>query len=287
MNVGVQRDARNVGGSGRESKQLGVAVMIATANSDDRGQWVGGLERDPAFSLSDGTIGTGEIEEQVADSAPDLIIMDVRTPEFDGFEVLDRIASMARPAVIFIASDGESAVRAFAVGAVDYVVRPFSDARIDMALQRAKRTVQQTRVGHLTSQVAQLLTFARQLETATEPREGARTVSTGHLVLKAEGAHHFIKTSDVIWIEAQGDFVKVQTSDKVQLVRETLHGLGRRLDRSQFLRIHRSFVVNLDHITRVEAVLYGDYAVYMSDGSKLRLSRTYRARLDAILRSRS
>ena len=286
MNVSAERDALTAAAPRREWKQLGVAVMIVTSHRDERDQWIAGLERDSTFSLSDGTIESRAIEQQVAESAPDLIIMDVRAPDFDGFEVLDRVRSLVQPAIIFTAPDGESAVRAFEIGAVDYLVRPCSDARIDLALKRAKRAIQLTRLGHLTSQVEQLLRVARRLENPTEPKVSDSAASAGQLVLKADGAHHFIKASEVIWLEAQGDFVKVQTADKAQLVRETLHALEGRLNPSQFLRIHRSFVVNLEHIVRVETALYGDYAVYMSDGSKLRLSRTYRSKLDAILKSR-
>ena len=104
------------------------------------------------------------------------------------------------------------------------------------------------------------------------------------IVLKADGALHFIKTRDVIWIEAQGDFVKVQTPGKTQLVRETLQSMERKLDAAKFLRTHRSFLVNLEHVRKVEVALYGDYVVFMSDGSKLRLSRNYRAKLKALLK---
>ena len=103
-------------------------------------------------------------------------------------------------------------------------------------------------------------------------------------MLKADGALHFIKTRDVIWIEAQGDFVKVQTQGKTQLVRETLQSMERKLDAAKFLRTHRSYLVNLEHVRKVEVALYGDYFVFMSDGSKLRLSRNYRSKLKALLK---
>ena len=95
------------------------------------------------------------------------------------------------------------------------------------------------------------------------------------IVVKAGGDLHFVKTSHVLWIEAQGDFVKVQTLEQPQLVRETLQSMEKKLDGSRFLRIHRSFLVNVQHIKRVAPALYGDHTVYMSDGSKLRLSRQF------------
>ena len=106
-------------------------------------------------------------------------------------------------------------------------------------------------------------------------------------MLKSDGALHFIKSRDVIWIEAQGDFVKVQTLAKSQMVRETLQSMERKLDTAKFLRIHRSYLVNLEHVKRIETALYGDYSVHMSDGTKLRLSRNYRPKLKELIRQGS
>ena len=124
----------------------------------------------------------------------------------------------------------------------------------------------------------------RELDAPPGPAAGAGPDYADRIVLKADGALHFIKTRDVIWIEAQGDFVKVQTQGKTQLVRETLQSMERKLDAAKFLRTHRSFLVNLEHVRKVEVALYGDYVVFMSDGSKLRLSRNYRSKLKALLK---
>jgi two-component system LytT family response regulator len=102
-------------------------------------------------------------------------------------------------------------------------------------------------------------------------------------VVKSGGDLHFVKTRDVLWIEAQEDFVKVQTAEQPHLVRETLQSMEQKLDAARFIRIHRSFLVNVEHIKRVAPALYGDHTVFMSDGSKLRLSRTYRSRLKAFV----
>lgn len=217
---------------------------------------------------------------------PDLAFLDVQMPHMDGFEVLNELDPSERPHVVFVTASEQHAIRAFEVSAVDYLLKPFDNTRLVAALARAKEAIRKERAGFLSLQVQQLLQYAREFESAGTPSGSPRTAPSDHadqLVLKADGALHFVKACDVIWIEAQGDLMKVQTVAGTQLVRETLHELEQKLDASKFLRIHRSFLVNLDHVSRVETALYGDYSVYMSDGSKLRLSRNYRAKLKALI----
>ncbi|HTO05224.1 MAG TPA: LytTR family DNA-binding domain-containing protein [Opitutus sp.] len=241
------------------------------------------LQADPEIELvasCDGRCAAGLIREH----RPDVVFMDVQMPYLDGFEVLEELDGSERPEVIFLSTGPEQAARAFDVSAVDYLLKPIDEARLGTAIRRAKTAIRHHREGYLADQVERLLHYAREWE-GKESNGGrdARLESTAHLVLKGRGALHFLKTSDVIWIEAQGDLVKVQTSTKMQHARETLQSLEQKLDAAKFLRIHRSFLVNLDHVVRVEPALYGDYAVFMSDGAKLRLSRSYRPKLNALI----
>ena len=103
------------------------------------------------------------------------------------------------------------------------------------------------------------------------------------VVLKTGSDLHFIKTADIIWVESQADFIKVHTTGTAQLVRETLQSLEDRVDPAKFLRIHRSSLVNVDHVRKVTPALYGDYTVLMSDNTVLRLSRKNRARLKLLI----
>jgi two-component system LytT family response regulator len=217
---------------------------------------------------------------------PDLLFLDVQMPGLDGFEVLAALAPSERPCVVFVTAYEQYALQAFEASAVDYLLKPFSDSRFAAALAKAKDAVRRTRTGYLTQQVEQLLRYARDVDRqSSTPASGTHTVD--QLVLKSEGALHFTKAAEIIWIEAQGDFVKVRTADKTQLVRETLHSFEQKLDGAKFIRIHRSFLANVDQVTRVEPALYGDYTVYMSDGTKLRLSRNYRAKLKALVAASS
>ncbi len=237
-----------------------------------------------------GACGDGQSAvEAIRAHSPDLVFLDIQMPKRDGFGVLAELKPAERPVVVFATAYDQHAIRAFEVCAIDYLLKPFSDARFAAALRRAKEEIRKARTSSLSSQVEQLLGHVRDLEAKRSPAEAPAPAGPGpdyadRIVLKADGALHFIKTRDVIWIEAQGDFVKVQTQGKTQLVRETLQSMERKLDAAKFLRTHRSFLVNLEHVRKVEVALYGDYFVFMSDGSKLRLSRNYRSKLKALLK---
>ena len=226
--------------------------------------------------------------EAIRAHRPDLVFLDVQMPKRDGFGVLAELKPEERPVVIFATAYDQHAIRAFEFCAMDYLLKPYSDARFTAALERAKNEIQKTQTSHLRQRVEELLAHVRGGE--PRPAEAAPAAESDYsdrIILKADGALHFIKTREVIWIEAQGDFVRVQTNGKTQLVRETLQSMERKLDAAKFQRIHRSYLVNLEHVRKVELALYGDYTVLMSDGSKLRMSRNYRSKLKALVRQSS
>ncbi len=231
---------------------------------------------------SDGQMAIDTIRTQ----RPDVVFLDVQMPRLDGFETLAAIPPSERPVVVFVTAYHQHAVRAFEVSALDYLLKPFSNARFSAALQRAKETVRRSDQAYLAKQVETLLEHVKRLQPTPTPAPAAPSVDVDladRVVIKVEGAMHFVNARDILWVEAQGDFVKVHTVDKTQLVRETLQSIEQRLDSERFLRIHRSFIVNIAHVRRVESALYGDYAVFMSNDTKLRLSRSYRAQLDTLL----
>lgn len=215
---------------------------------------------------------------------PDLIFLDVQMPKRDGFEMLEGLPAAERPIVVFVTAYDQYAIRAFEACAVDYLLKPFSDKRFQQALARAKSEVRNSRAQAIDQRLDELLARVSELRRGAPAATVAPTPEYAErIVVKAGGDLHFIKTSDVLWVEAQGDFVKVQTREQPQLVRETLQSMEQKLDANRFLRIHRSFLVNVQHIKRVAPALYGDHTVFMSDGSKLRLSRSYRSKLKAFI----
>ena len=260
------------------------------------------LARDPEIELIGESADGAAALQAIRLHHPDLLFLDVQMPKHDGFEVLAALKPSERPVVVFVTAFDQYAIRAFEACAIDYLLKPFNDARFAQALARAKEEWRRSRTAEVGHQVEALLAHVRELTGEAAPASGAReagapAASQAHalsaaqarpeyaerIVVKSGGDLHFVKTSDVLWLEAQGDFVKVQTVGQQQLVRETLQSMEQKLDASRFIRIHRSFVVNVEHIRRVAPALYGDHTVFMSDGSKLRLSRSYRNQLKALI----
>jgi two-component system LytT family response regulator len=218
---------------------------------------------------------------------PDLVFLDIQMPKRDGFDVLADLKAAERPRIIFVTAYDQYAVRAFEFYAIDYLLKPFQDARFAAALARAKSEIRHVDTDDLGRRVDRLLAHVGGLGRG-RGRAAPTTASErpDHLVVKAGGDLHFLKTQEIIWVEAQGDFVKVQTTGQSRLVRETMQNFQGKLDGTKFIRTHRSFLVNVDHVRQVTTALYGDYSVLMSDGSKLRLSRNYRGKLQALIAGR-
>lgn len=251
------------------------------------------LEADPEIELVATCADGMSAIQSIRRLRPELAFLDVQMPKRDGFQVLAELAPADRPVVVFATAFDQHAIRAFEFAAIDYLLKPFSDARFATALQRAKAEIRKAQTTELDQRVEQLLHYVREL--AGEPvhassapsvvplGDGAGAEYAERIVLKTGADLHFIKTQDVVWIEAQGDFVKVHLTGQAQLVRETLQAIEQKLEPRKFVRIHRSFIVNLEHVRKVTPALYGDYVVLMSDGAKLRLSRNYRGKFKDLL----
>jgi two-component system, LytTR family, response regulator len=219
---------------------------------------------------------------------PDLVFLDVQMPKRDGFAVLAELKPEERPAIIFVTAYDQYAVQAFEICAIDYLLKPFRDARFAAALARAKTSIRQARAGDVGRRMEDLLEHMRAtLGTAAAerplPAEASGGEASDRVVLKSGSDLHFVRKADIIWVESQADFIKVHTTGAAQLVRETLTSFEARIPAEQYLRIHRSSLVNVDHVKKVTPALYGDYTVLMSDGTVLRLSRKNRAKLKQLI----
>jgi two-component system LytT family response regulator len=213
---------------------------------------------------------------------PDLVFLDVQMPTLGGIEVLESLAEPERPAVVFVTAHHQYAVQAFEMCAVDYVLKPFADDRFESALARAKDRI---RSGDADSRAERLFECLRRLEERDGPA-AAGPDPAGRLAFKVGGEFLLVGPDEIAWFEASGDLVKFRAGGQVHQVRETLQGIERRLDPRRFLRIHRSYVVNVGAVRRIAPTAYGDYDLVMNDGVKIRVSRNFRDRLKAILPGR-
>jgi two-component system LytT family response regulator len=208
--------------------------------------------------------------------APDLLFLDVRMPEMDGFEVLRACGVERIPAVIFVTAHDEFAVRAFEAHALDYLVKPLNVERFDTALRRVRERLQMKqaveRAGRLTALLA--------AERAQREKDGVQ-----RLVVSTAAADLVIPVAEIDWISADDYYSCLHLGAKSHLLRESLSSLETRLDPRRFVRVHRSAIVQLDRVRQLRTTLHGDEIV-LRNGSRVPVSRRRRAALQALLRHR-
>jgi two-component system LytT family response regulator len=208
-----------------------------------------------------------EAVKAVSEKAPDLLLLDVQMPKLDGFEVLDLVG--AETAVIFTTAYDEYALRAFDVHAIDYLLKPFSHDRLQQALVRARERLERPVAQPTASELA-----------ATARPPGAWL---SRIVIRDGAEVHVVPIDKVDYIEAQDDYIAVRSGDRALLKDQTLGDLERQLDPRRFVRIHRSFLLNLDRLVRLEPAGTDSRVAILRDGKRLPVSRSGYARLQQLL----
>jgi two-component system, LytTR family, response regulator len=212
-----------------------------------------------------------EAVEAIEKQSPDLVFLDVQMPELDGFDVLDAVGVERMPAVIFVTAYDRYAVRAFEVHALDYLLKPFDDERFGKAVQRARRQIERKSIDDVSSRLRGLL----------DDLQAARKY-VERLVVKSAGRIFFLSVSEIDWIEAADNYVRLHAGRESHLVRETMSSLEKKLDPTQFLRVHRSRIVNIRKIKELRPLFRGEYDIMLQDGKRLESGRGYRDRIQKL-----
>ena len=217
-----------------------------------------------------------EAVEAIRETHPDLVFLDVQMPELDGFEVLERVGGEL-PAVVFVTAHDRYALRAFEVHALDYLLKPFDVERFNQALARGRTQVERQGEGAPAGLAALLEQLARERGYAQPAPRARRWMD--RVMVKARGRVEFVRTADIDWIEAEGNYVRLHAGKKAWLVREKIGALEERLDPDAFLRVHRSSIVQVDRMAELHPMVAGDGILVLRDGTQVKLSRGYRRRL--------
>lgn len=210
---------------------------------------------------------------------PRLIFLDVHMPMVNGLELLGRLAPAERPEVIFVTAHEDYARPAFDFDAVDYLMKPFSDSRFGVAVERAKRRLSDN---SLQGTELALRNVLRQLKQGMKaglrpPSRPAPATAYQRIVVKADGQLHFVNQRDIRWIKAQGDYAKINLKTRSLLVRITMNRIEKMLDPAQFFRIHKSTIVNLDNVRRILPLQASSRGMELDDGTTLPIGASYRA----------
>ena len=239
-------------------------VLVVDDEAPARQRLIDVLQKDAGIAaVLEGTNGIEAVTTNERER-PDLVFLDVQMPELDGLGVIDAVGAAEMPLTVFVTAYDQHAIRAFESNALDYLLKPYSDERLEETLARARTRLTETQAGNLVRLLA-------------APQAGRYR---DRLVLKSAGVTRLLRVDEIDWIEGAGIYVNLHVGGKSLLYRCALTQLATNLDPTRFIRVHRSTIVNIDSIIQLNAVSHGEFDVLLRDGSVARVSRTYRGLLE-------
>ena len=250
-----------------------IRTLIADDEPLARRQLRSLLERDPQIALI-GEAGSGaEARRRVQELKPELLLLDVRMPQGDGFSVLEDLERP--PYVIFATAHAEHAVHAFDVDAVDYLLKPFDDERFERSIQRAKDAIRSRR----------LMQLAHEIVSRDDTSPVSVTEDSQRITVHDGKRVSWVGTDDIDWIEAADYYAQVHAHGHAHLVRESLQKLEERLGR-KFMRVHRGALVNVARVQRLDRLEGGELVIVLQSGIRITVSRARRSSVMRELRVR-
>jgi two-component system, LytTR family, response regulator len=253
-----------------------LCVLVADDEAPARQRIVDLLRRDSqAPAIIEASDGLSAVEI-IRSRRPDLVFLDVQMPERNGLEVIAEVGAERMPLTVFVTAYDEHAIRAFEANALDYLLKPFSDERFEATMARAATRMDERSVREFGRHILRMVSA-----TPAADLSGFRdALPLDRLVVKSGGSTRFVRVADIDWIEAAGVYANLHIGGKELLYRAALNELAERLDPVRFVRVHRSAIVNIESILRLEPISHGEFEVILKDGSRSRISRTYRRQLE-------
>jgi two-component system LytT family response regulator len=231
------------------------------------------LAAEPGIDIVDECANGIEAVDAIRRYDPDVVFLDIEMPELDGFGVIQAIGVDRMPAVVFVTAFHAHALQAFEVHAADYLLKPFDDRRLRDAITQARSRLASTELGETERRLKGILAELGR-DSARPAADTASKLATRFTVRSDDRALIF-HARDVDWFEADGNYVWLHIKKEKHRLRTTLRALVEQLDAQQFVRIHKSTVVNVDRIKEVQPWFGGDYVAILTDGRQLRVSRTF------------
>ena len=246
---------------------MSIRTLVVDDEPMARERIVGLLSEEPDVQVVGECSDGGQAVAAIQNLAPDLVFLDVQMPSGDGFGVLRQIKPAQMPMVVFVTAYNDYALQAFEVHALDYLLKPFGRDRLQQSLAHARKQHEGHRAGELGKGIMALV------DNIAPERKPDR------LVVKSGGRVFFVRTDEIEWIEAAGNYVRLHLATQTHVFRETMNDMEARLDPERFFRIHRSRIVNADRIKELQPWTSGEYLLVLQNGAHLRLSRNYREKL--------
>jgi len=224
----------------------------------------------------------------IEELSPDLVFLDIQMPGIDGFEVVRKIQADSMPLIVFVTAFDQYAVDAFEVHAVDYVLKPIDEERLNTAIERVRLQLKQSDEQNQKQRLMDLITNITGESAAKIDEMLAKGNDIGEnypekIAIKDGGETTLVLSKDIAWVDAAGDYMCVHANDQVHVLRSTMKSLEAKLNPNNFQRVHRSTIVNLEMIEKVCSHINGEYFLVLKGGSRLKMSRSYRDKIKHII----
>jgi len=241
-----------------------IRVLVADDETSGRRRLLQYLARQAGVNVAGESCNGLQACEDIARLRPDLVLLDVEMPELNALQVVERIGAASMPLTIFATAYDHYALGAFNANAIDDLLKPFDEKRFCVSMEKARRAMGE-HSGHFAVQLGAML-----------GELAAEKVAQDRFLVRSGESQVLVKASDIMYVSAQGNYVRLHTPGGEHLMRERMAGMIEQLDEALFRRIHRSHIVNLDHVKKLLPWFGGDSLVMMTNGTRLTLSRNYR-----------
>ena len=242
------------------------------------------LEQEADIQILQQCANGSEAIKAIAKHKPDLVFLDIQMPRVSGLDVIQAVGFENMPLVIFVTAFDEYAVEAFNIHALDYLLKPVRRSRLVESLDRVRDQLLQKDLRRSSEKLGQLLNvFNKTNEGVKQNDSSLANAGDDRIIVRSHGHVYFLQASQILWIEAAGDYITIHTEQKSHLLRETMRNMENRLTQHGFKRIHRSTIINLDFVRELQTSKNNDYNVVLTDGTVLNLGRSYKDSLYASL----